>query len=100
MPKLSLSVPHNLGEEEAARRLKARYDAVKAEYGRGMRDLDEQWDGRTLRCRFRAMGLKVAGSVTALPSSVEVEAEFPLAAAMFKGLVEARAREELGKLLA
>jgi hypothetical protein len=100
MPKLSLSVPHSLGAEEAARRLKERYDEVKAEHGSSVRDLDEQWDGRTLRCRFQAMGLKVAGSVTAHASSVEVEAELPLAAAMFKGVIETRVREELGKLLA
>lgn len=100
MPKLSLSVPHNLGVEEAARRLKERFDAVKAEHGGAVRDFDEQWDGQTLRCRFQAMGLKVAGSVTAHPASVEVEAELPLAAAMFKGLIESRVREELGKLLA
>jgi len=100
MPKLSLSVPHSLGVEEAARRLKQRYDAVKAEQGGQVKDLEEHWDGQTLRCRFRAMGLKVAGSVTVQPAAVQVDAELPLAALMFKGFIESRVREELGKLLA
>ena len=100
MPKLSLTVPHHLGVEEAARRLKERYDAVKAEQGGQIKDLEEQWDGQTLRCRFEAMGLKVEGAATVQAEAVQVDAHLPLAAAMFKGFIESRVRDELDKLLA
>ncbi len=99
MPKLSLSVPHNLGADEAARRLKERFDAVKAEHGGQIKDLQEHWDGQTLRCRFHVLGVQVEGKVAAEASAVLVDAQLPLAAMIFKGLIETRVRHELVKLL-
>ncbi len=100
MPKLSLTVPHQLDVKEAARRLKERYDAVKAEHGGQIKDLEEHWDGQTLRCRFRVLGVQVEGKVAAETTAVLVDAQLPLAATVFKGLIEKRVRDELGKLLA
>jgi hypothetical protein len=99
MPKLSLSVPHNLGAEEAARRLKERFEAVKAEHGKQIKDLQEHWDGPTLRCRFHVLGMSVEGEVTAEASAVRVDARLPMGAILFKGLIETRVRHELVKLL-
>ncbi len=99
MPKLSLSVSHNLGAEEAARRLKERFDAVKAEHGRQIKNLQEHWDGPTLHCRFHVLGMPVESEVTAEASAVRVEAQLPLAATIVKGLIETRVRHELVKLL-
>jgi hypothetical protein len=99
MPKLSVTVPHNLGETEAARRVKARYDSVKTNGHGEVKGLQEEWEGNTLRCRFQAMGLEVAGTVTAAPSAVTVDADIPLAAALFRKAIEKRVRDELGKIL-
>ncbi len=99
MPKLSLSVPHNLGAEETARRLKERFEAVKAEHGRQIKDLQEHWDGPTLRCRFHVLGMPVESEVTAEPAAVRVDAQLPMGVILFKGLIEARVRQELVKLL-
>jgi len=100
MPKLSLSIPHNLGAEEAARRLKERFHTVKAEHGGQIKDLHEHWDGQTLRCRFHVFGMQVEGTVAAEASAVVVDAQLPLAATIFKGVIEKRVRDELGSLLA
>lgn len=100
MPKLSLTVPHNLGAEEAARRLRQRFDAIKAEYRENVQELEDRWEGNTLQCRFHASGIRVAGTVTAEPSAVTIDADLPLRAALFKGIIERRVRDELGKLLA
>ena len=100
MPSVSVAVPHALPEEEAARRLKVRYDAVKTSYASEIKDLHEEWDGNSLRCRFSTFGMKVSGTVTAEPGLVRVLVDLPFVAMMFKGRIEEKIREELGTLLA
>ncbi len=100
MPKLSMTVSHCLGADEAVRRLKARYHAMKDRHAADLKDLEEHWNGNTLQCRFRALGMHVAGTVTADAQAVRIDAELPLAAMMFKGMIEKRVRDELGLILA
>ncbi len=99
MPRLSITVPHNLGTEEALRRLRERYDAVKARYGQELEGLEGRWEGDTLHCRLETHGLTIQGTVTAEPQYVHVNANLPLAAMMFKGVVTKRVRDELEKIL-
>ena len=99
MPKLAISVPHALGQEEAIRRLEEAFRSATETYRDQIHELDAQWNGNVMRYRFNAMGIAVSGSTTVEPSEVKVDANLPLMAVMFKGAIEKRLREELGKLL-
>ncbi|MBN1910175.1 MAG: polyhydroxyalkanoic acid system family protein [Pirellulales bacterium] len=100
MPKLSVTVPHQLAEEEAVRRLKSESDVVRAAFGDRVSELEEAWEGNTLTFGFRAMGMRVRGQVAVSPSDVQTTAEVPLAAMMFKGAIQQQIETRLGRLLA
>jgi len=100
MPKLSMSVPHALSQEEAIRRLKDRFDRVKSTLQEHVRDLEEHWEDNEVRFSFTTFGFGVKGNLRSEPSEVCVNADLPLAAMMFKGMIEQQVREELTKALA
>jgi hypothetical protein len=49
---------------------------------------------------FKAMGIAVQGTLTVEPADVKLDAELPWVAMAFRGTIESKVREELGKLLA
>ncbi len=100
MPRVSMEASHALGQEEATRRLREKIGAVRATYGNQVSELHEQWDENTLAFRFKAVGMKIAGTLSVDASVVKVAASVPLAAMMFKGMIEEQVRRELGELLA
>ncbi len=99
MPKVNIAIPHELGQEEATRRLQERFHTVKDQFGGQISDLQEEWEPNGLRFSFRVMGLKVSGAVTSEPTEVQVAADLPMAAMMFKGTIEQQIRDELSKML-
>jgi hypothetical protein len=100
MPRLTMQTDHQLGRVEAVRRLKEKFAESRERFGSQVNDLTEEWDGHMYTFGFRAMGMKVAGTITVEDSAVSLAAELPLAAMLVKGMIEQRIREELGGLLA
>ncbi len=100
MPSIRVSLSHALDPAEAMRRLRQRYDSVKAAYQAHVSDLEEAWDHDSVSCRFRALGQQFQGTLKAEPGEVRIDMEVPLMAMIFRGTIESRVREELGKLLA
>ncbi len=100
MPGLSLNINHGLDLAEVMRRLRDRCESVKAAYQTHVTNFEETWNDDSLVCRFRAMGQKFQGTLKAEPGQVCVQMDLPLMAMMFRGTIETKVREELGKLLA
>lgn len=100
MPKLSIDVPHELGEEEAATRLRTLLADLKRQYHAYFTDLEETWTGNDGRFKVKAMGFNVAGTVAVEPARVAFNADLPLAATPFKGRIEQMVRHEAERLLA
>jgi hypothetical protein len=100
MPKLSLAIPHSLGQEEAARRLKNRFATARAEFRDQVSQFREEWLDHTFSFAFQALGMAVSGTVAVEHESVKLAAQIPLAAMLLKGPIEARIRHEVGALLA
>jgi hypothetical protein len=100
MPQLSLEMPHQLTQEEAARRLKDRFETVTQMYRAQLSELSHQWDGHTFSFDFHTMGMKIAGTVAVEQAKVKLAASLPLAAMLFKGMIEDRIRQEMGQVLA
>ena len=99
MPRLTMETSHALGQEEATRRLKDKFDIARRDHGDQVGDLREEWTDHTLSFGFKSMGMKVDGRVEVHADCVRLDAKLPMAAAMFKGMIESRIREELGDLL-
>jgi hypothetical protein len=100
MPRLTMAAAHALGEAEAVRRLKEKFAAVQEAYRAQISELQEEWNGSTLSFAFKAVGMKVAGEVTVEASQVQLAADLPMAAMMFKKVIEQQIRAKLGELLA
>jgi hypothetical protein len=100
MPGFTFVVPHSLEPAEVMRRLRERADAVKASYQAHLTDFEETWESDSLACRFRTMGQKFQGTLTAMSGEVQIQMSLPIMAMMFRGMIETKVREELGKLFA
>ncbi len=100
MPRITLETPHNLGREEAARRLKEKFGAVRAKYGAQVNNLQENWLDHTFSFGFNAMGMGISGTVEVEDATVKLVTDLPLPAMLFKGAIEERIRQEISGLLA
>jgi putative polyhydroxyalkanoate system protein len=100
MPSLTISIPHSLGADEAATRLKSFFDKLKSRYQDKMSNLEESWDGNKLNYAFSTFGFNIKGDLNVEENAVNVNGSLPFAAMMFKGKIEQSVREELEKLLA
>jgi hypothetical protein len=95
-----METPHALGQDEALRRLREKFDSLRAKHGGDVHNLSETWNDHTLDFSFTAMGMNVGGTVKVEDRAVKLDAEIPFAAMLFKKAIEGRIREELGGLLA
>jgi len=99
MPKISLQVPHHLGEQEAVRRLTGFVEQMQERHREHLRDFDAVWNGNSLACTFAVSGFRIRGDLTVGAAEVDVGATLPLAAVIFRGRIEKAIRDELGGLL-
>jgi hypothetical protein len=100
MPRLAMQTPHNLGREEASRRLKDKFRVVRDKYGSQVNNLQEKWDNHTFSFDFKAMGMGVSGTVHVEDDGVRLNVDLPLAAMIFKGAIQRQIQQELNGLLA
>ncbi|MGE5364961.1 MAG: polyhydroxyalkanoic acid system family protein [Bacteroidota bacterium] len=99
MPTMKVSVPHNLGQDEARNRLQSFVNNLKSQYGAQVKNVQENWSGNRGDFAFSAMGINVKGSLSVQPSSVDLEGDLPITALPFKGTIENTIKSELSKLL-
>lgn len=94
-----MTTAHDLGKEEAQRRLKERLRVARNDYGRKATNLREEWSDGTLSFGFKTMGANVTGTMVVQDREVRLAADVPFHVALFKKLIERRIRAELGNLL-
>jgi Putative polyhydroxyalkanoic acid system protein (PHA_gran_rgn) len=99
MPSLKLTIPHELGQEEAAIRLKGFLEKVKQRYQNQVSDLEEKWVENALDFAFKTYGFHIKGRMVVEPADVKFEGQIPFAAMMFKGKIEQTIRDEMKRLL-
>ncbi len=100
MPKLSVDIPHALGQAEALTRVQGMLNQLKTSYGDQISNLQERWNGPNGEFSFKAMGFDVSGDIRVGDKDVAMSGNLPLMASPFKGQIEQRLREEAEKLLA
>lgn len=99
MPKLAVSIPHTLSQEEATRRLQERLNTARQTFQDRVQDFEEHWEANRLTFRFVTFGMPIKGELASEPAEVQVNADLPLAAMMFKGMIEQQVRAELSRVL-
>ena len=99
MANFDISIPHQLSQEEAMKRIQNLLTDTKREHGDKISQLEEKWTGNTGEFSLKAMGFTVSGKLTVNPSTIDIEAELPFAASLFKGKIKELIEERAAGLL-
>jgi hypothetical protein len=100
VPKINLSVPHRLGQDEAKNRVARLIAETRVQFGDKISNVQEMWNGNIDTFRFNAMGFDIDGRLDVQPAEVRIEINFPWAALPFKGQMEKQILKHAGDLLA
>jgi len=100
MPSVEVSIPYQIPQDQALRRIKAYVERMKAQYASQVNDFEESWNGNTGNFSGSTMGMSVSATLTVNPGAVTVDVDLPFAATFFSGKIESAVRSELGKILA
>ncbi|NCI52136.1 polyhydroxyalkanoic acid system protein [Sediminibacterium roseum] len=99
MASFNMSVPHQLTQDEALKRIQNALGQLKQEHGDKISNLTENWSGNTGTFGLTVMGFDVSGKLTVTASSVDIDAELPFAASLFKGKIKELIGGKAGELL-
>lgn len=99
MPKMNISVAHEMGRDEACQRLRGFLNLVKERYQDQVSNLEEEWTESTLVFGFTTYSFNIRGQLVVDEDQVNLDGELPFAAMMFKGRIESEIREQLGRVL-
>jgi hypothetical protein len=99
MPKINLTVPHHLSQDEAKKRIASLIADSRTHFAGQLSNVAESWNGYADAFSFDALGFSVRGSLDVQPTQVLIELNLPFAAYPLKGRIETeiltRARELL-----
>ncbi len=89
---LIVSIPHRLGREEAARRIKSGLTAARTNYSALLTIHEETWSGDRLAFNLSALGQSAVGFIDVAEDHVRLEVQLPwlLAVEEVTGLPAAR----------
>ncbi|WP_112661719.1 polyhydroxyalkanoic acid system family protein [Microvirga flavescens] len=74
---LIVSIPHNLGKDEAARRLQSGLTRLETEFSEAIASLKHEWNGDRMNFHLGLMGQYVEGLVDVMPDQVRIEVQLP-----------------------
>jgi putative polyhydroxyalkanoate system protein len=100
MPKFGVRVPHTLTKDEARSRLERFVEMIEQKYAGKVSDLQQSWEGDTLKFHFKSYGFAFDGGITVADHELNLAGDMPFAAMMFKGKIESDFRESLEKVVA
>jgi hypothetical protein len=93
-----VSIPHQLGKDEAVRRLKTGLGGVRTNYGHLFSIDEEVWTGDTLQFRVSTIGQVVSGTIDVAEDHVTLQVYLPWLLAKIAEAVQPLIRKE-GTLL-
>ena len=91
---LVVSIPHRLGKQEAAHRLKTGLVNVRANYAQFLMIEEEIWSGDSLQFRVRALGQSAGGKIDVFDDHVRLEVALPWLLAKFAETLAPAVRKE------
>lgn len=94
-----VSIPHHLGREEAARRIKSGLAAARTNYSALVNIREETWDGDSLIFNMSALGQNAAGRIDIAADHVRLEVTLPWLLAKFAEKLTPAIRKEATLML-
>ena len=99
MPAFNTEVKHQLGTEEATRRLKGFLEQVRDRYKDQVSELQGTWTDNVLNFVLKTYGFNISGILTVQYDVVHLTGQLPLAAMAFRGKIEQSISSELEREL-
>jgi hypothetical protein len=100
MPKLNITVQHQLDKNEATKRLKIKHAEIKEKHIYTVTNLNETWTSTdSMDFSFKIYGFSLNGSIASLDNAVQIKLDLPVAAMLFQGTIESEIKKELNQLL-
>src|SRR5687768_3085563 len=99
---VTVNIPHNLGKDEARRRIDEGFGKMRQQLVGGMGAMlsfQDRWEGDVLHFEGGGLGQKLTGRLELLPDSVRVELDLPEILAAIADKIAGRLRSEGQKLL-
>jgi hypothetical protein len=93
-----VQIPHRLGKEEAARRLKAGFGNARSAFGAHFVVQEENWSGDRLDFRASVLGQATGGAIDVADDHVRIELQLPWMLAMIAEQAKALIQRQ-GQLL-
>jgi putative polyhydroxyalkanoate system protein len=100
MPKFEVRVPHTLTKDEARSRLERFIEMLQEKYANKVSDLQQTWEGDTLRFHFATYGIPLDGGIAIGDNELNLTGDLPFRALIFKGKIESEIREALERIVA
>jgi putative polyhydroxyalkanoate system protein len=79
---LVVSIPHQLGKDEARRRLETGFGSLKTQFGQHLTSVEDTWSGDRMDFKVAAMGQQVTGHLEVKPDTVDLHVTLPFLLAM------------------
>lgn len=98
MPKVKVSVPHQLEPAAALERIKPALEKILRDF-QG-HDVEQTYTQTGATFRFKSLAFTITGNVVVEPTQAIVEVDLPFAALMFKDKVERAITKNVGRALA
>jgi hypothetical protein len=94
-----VDLPHQLGLEEAKRRIDSGMGRLGDHIPGGAARVEKSWTGDTMRLLVEAMGQEVRATMAVTATSVRLEVQLPPALSFFSGPIAALLRREGATML-
>jgi hypothetical protein len=95
VPKpIVVDIPHDLGREEARRRLETGFARIRQQIVGQALSVDERWEGERLNFSAAAFGQTASGRVDVFEKSVRIEVDLPWLLATIAEKVQRRTKRE------
>ncbi len=96
---LTVEIPHDLGLQEARRRIEAGFGRLEHQFGGGgLARLEKRWSGDKLSFQAQVLGQTVTGRLEVMAALVRMELDLPPFLAMIASSLKGRLQKE-GQLL-
>ncbi|HEX9905586.1 MAG TPA: polyhydroxyalkanoic acid system family protein [Propylenella sp.] len=88
-----VNIPHDLGRDEAKRRLVTGFGRIREQIGGKAIAFEERWEGECLHFAAGAFGQKLNGRAEILDASVRIEVDLPWVLASIAESLQGRIRK-------
>lgn len=99
---ISVTIPHQLGKEEARRRIAEGFGKLRTQMTGGLLGLvsfQEHWEGDRLHFEGGGLGQKITGRIDVLADSVQIQLDLPPLLAALADRITGKLKTEGQKLL-